>query len=210
MKIFIVGNKGNMGRRYAAILRYLGHETDGIDQGVKLEDAWGRAHSSDAIIIASPTALHVEHIVFYATHMPKKPVLCEKPWALDKYDVDALIDWLQGDNCNVSMVNQYKYFTSPGEGLSYYDYWNSGPHGLGWDCINILGLAKKEVILKDYSPIWKCQINGREWTVGEMDYAYIRMIEAWLKKPEPDYKYILRAHRRAHDFSINSSTGEEH
>ena len=180
-KVYIVGYGGNMGRRYRAVLDYLGISHCGED----IDVSYGKPEDCDGILIATPTNNHLYDIDKFSKY--NRPILCEKPI------------WPQGTvlpDINLQMVNQYA-FTGPWPGgVTYYNNWNTGRDGLAWDCVNIIGLAEGEVIVENSSPIWKCTINGKDLTLNDIDNAYVKMIAAWCKKPRPNIEYILRANEK--------------
>lgn len=176
-----------MGRRYQAVLQYLNIPFQAIDEG----DAVPNEHYR-GVIIATPTDSHVDLIEFY--NELGLPILCEKPIAKNLPDVRRAL------RCErLTMVNQYDYLVPKGMfGETYYNYWNSGKDGPGWDCINIIGLANGPVPkISNESPLWKCQINGHELSIADMDSSYCRMIDDWVKRPDANnLDYIERAHLR--------------
>ena len=176
-----------MGRRYSAILNYLNIPFRGIDKDdVIINDNY------KGVIIATPTETHVALAEFYSEL--KMPILCEKPIAKNLEGVERAL------KCEkLTMVNQYEYLVKKGaRGETHYNYWNSGKDGAGWDCINIIGLSNGPLPrISNRSPIWKCQINGHELNIKDMDTAYCRMIEDWVKRPDANnHEYIERAHLR--------------
>ena len=203
--IAIVGVKGGMGRRYKAILDFLGVKTSLYDV-----DNWGQVSSQvelDGIIIASPTDCHYDNLK-ELKHL-NVPILCEKPITKDSLQLKEILEW----DFTLTMVNQYSYMIDvQTTGETSYDYYNTGRDGLKWDCINISGLAKEQVVIYDNSPIWKCKLNGKELSIKDMDQAYIDMIEDWLSKPNSNKGYIKKAHdiifEGSNDKRINSNTSK--
>lgn len=197
-RVFILGNQGNMAQRYTAVLKHLGHEVDGCDTGelpVTTE--------CDAIIIATPTYLHLTHLNHYL--YCRKPVLCEKPFINDPEAIGYLKYFLkmaQDARMQVSMVSQYDHLVDyAAEGETLYDYFRSGKDGIAWDCINIIKHAKGKIKLANTSPTWDCQINGVWLNQSDMDWAYVRMIKSWLENPYvPVYDDILNAHQKVLDY----------
>jgi hypothetical protein len=185
--IAIIGSKGNMGRRYRAILDYLQIEVQGLDVGDKLDSL--DYEIADGFIVASPTFTHE----FFLNHLGQygKPILCEKPILIGELDPKFKYREL------VRMVNQYEYLIDKyWSGDTYYNYYKSGGDGLAWDTINILGLSKKRPELKNDSPIWKCQINGKPLSLADMDSAYIKMVMDWTKNKKSNWEYAVEAHRK--------------
>lgn len=195
-KVYIIGYEGNMARRYRAVLDYLCVDYCGEDITGKV----GKIEDCDGILIASPTNCHLWHLDQFIKH--KKPILCEKPISKEIFSLPI--------DAPITMVNQYA-FTGPWPGgFTYYNNWNTGKDGLAWDCINIIGLAEGDVLVENNSPVWKCTINGKELALGDIDIAYIKMVDSWLKRPESNIDYIIKAHdkvRRYLDTSYDRHTG---
>ena len=200
-KVFIFGNKGNMGQRYSAILKYLGHDVSGTDIDETPIEWVMRFQASDAIIVASDTESHasiVENLI-----PQSRPILCEKPITKDLSRLKQIVEEARSVGTKLSMVSQYDWLTNGhiDGGPTVYDYFKSGKDGLAWDCINIIWHAKGKIRLANQSPFWDCQINGHYLDLSEMDYAYIHMIEDWLEQPyAPQYDRILNAHGKVLDF----------
>lgn len=205
MRVFIIGNKGNMGRRYAAILRHLGHEAVGCDAG-----EIPNLELCDAVIVATPTDTHLTLLDFLKEC--KRPVLCEKPFINEPEAMPYLEHFLKdAERCamRVSMVSQYDYMLSPSlrsslpnlTGLTSYDYFRTGNDGLAWDCINIIWWASGQIQLNNQSPLWKCRINGLRLDQANVDYSYVEMIQEWLRNPYiPQYERILKSHQKVVNF----------
>lgn len=192
----IVGGKGNMGRRYASICRFLGINHFPADVGDPIEYA---TH----YVIATPTDTHLDIIFGLHEKFGKKiSILCEKPFTTDPSEIVKL-SWLRS---NVYMVNNYAFYPGFLEstlGPTVYDFYNSGPHGLAWDCIQLLELASASVKLLNQSPIWQCQINGIRMQREPLDLAYVEMIRAfWTGKTKSLWgkDRIVSAHRKAASF----------
>ena len=205
--IAIIGAKGSMGRRYTAICRFLGLNASLYDK----ED-WGMASGQvglEGIIIASPTEEHFKNLKEFKRL--KLPILCEKAISKNKFELEEVLSW----DMNIRMVNQYSHLMSYNpekEGVSYYNYYNTGRDGLEWDCINIIGLSHKKPHLDNSSPVWQCKINGSQLNIKEMDQAYIDMIGFWAADPKENKDYIFKAHQKIMDgFYVKScyrDTGE--
>ncbi len=198
-KVAVIGANGNMGRRYAMILeQYCGCEVVrvDIDTHSKIDDLV----SCDGIIIATPTDNHVEDILHYG--MYQKPILCEKPISKDLPRLKRL---LNHPNLDLSMINQY-YFLQlrqfgfrDSDGDSYYHYFKSGADSLAWDCINIIGMADGPIEVSNDSLIWKCKLNGYDANLCDMDEAYIRNIQLWVKGWR-NKDYIYKAHKKVLEY----------
>jgi hypothetical protein len=196
LKIYIFGYKGNMARRYRAILRHLGHkaggeDTDGVHEFTQRE--------ADAIIVATPTATHCE--ILHDLRDSGLPILCEKPITKSMTQLETLLDDLKKAGTKLEMVSQYDYLVDPcAVGDTSYDYYRSGGDGLAWDCINIIKHAKGTVTLAAESPVWRCTINGQVLSLRDMDHAYVEMMDHWLRDPtRTDFDKIYAAHKKAHD-----------
>lgn len=207
MKIGIVGGLGNMGSRYASILRFIGHEPCLID----LEINNSNEHEQcDSFIIATPTEMHFDNLKQYSKY--DKPILCEKPLTKSMKELELIAKM---NIKNLKMVTQYEYM----EGFiddpdlhksldsrgSFYNYYRHGKDGLKWDCIQIIGFAKNDVIIKNDSPIWKCRINGGALYIADMDYAYIQMIRSWIRDPQGDFEKIFNMHHKVENFIESAS-----
>lgn len=189
--VYIVGDKGNMALRYKTILRYFGVSFSGHDKLEQIEDV----ERADGILICTPTDNHIDDITTFLHY--RKPILCEKPLSKDSKKLkEAISGW--GSNAElVTMVDQYHQLVNDeNDGWTGYNYYKSGSDGLYWDCINIVGKAKEGIIINNQSPIWRCQINGEELSIANMDQAYVNMIHSWLRHPESNLEYALEAHEK--------------
>lgn len=191
MKIFIFGCKGNMAKRYAAILEHLGHSWCGED----LDYSEGLLSDCDAVIVATPTDTHVK--VLRQILDCGKPILCEKPITKDLKELRQLMADCVLAGTKLQMVSQYDHLVDwEGRGPSYYDYFKTGPDGMPWDCLQIIWLAKGEVEIGNKSPVWICKINGMPLDLNDMDGAYVDEIKAWLNRPRNDIGRILDSHEK--------------
>lgn len=200
--VHIVGNNGNMGRRYKAILDFLkipnsGHDKDSGD----LEEGLDKA---EGFLVCTPTERHlkdIEDLLFL-----DKPILCEKPLCKSSEELEAFLRKHTKKTHLISMVNQYKFLPHGDPAAltgTYYDYFKTGSDGLYWDCINIIGLSKKDPVIRNKSPIWTCIINDLRHDLKDMDSAYIKMLETWLRSDtlpvrdwmSMDMNYALMAHK---------------
>jgi hypothetical protein len=180
----IIGGLGNMGRRYAAILASEGMPYTIIDKG----DSLPRIHDGAThFIIATPTDTH-GRILRMVAEKYKEPVniLVEKPVVKLGGTLRGLrpVERALDAGHNVYMVNQYAYYShgiTEGKGPTWYDYYNSGPDGLAWDCIQLIHLAKGGIgFLAQNSPVWNCGINGRSLNRELIDLCYVKMIKDFL------------------------------
>lgn len=184
MKILIMGSEGSMGTRYKRILEYLGVRFSCYDTklGIPLDEV---AFGCDRVIIATPTHLHAQHIIEALNVLPSKPILCEKPIDKDLTVLKTVLEKCREANTDLRMVMQYKkvYKDDGLIGPSHYDYFKHGNDSLIWDCIQIIGLARGTVTLRESSPVWSCAINGQMLKIQNMDFAYVEYINDWLKMP---------------------------
>lgn len=201
-KILIIGSKGNMGRRYAAICKYLKIPFVGIDRG----DCFNPVDFT-SYIIATPTDDHLHTARFILDNAPNKVrILCEKPVAIVSNVLEGLSVACDAkySGHEFFMVNQYAYYPnlSLRKELTYYNFFHSGKDSLKWDCIQLIYLARGEITLDNTSPIWECRING-EWLNREtLDECYIDMIEdfyANTKRMLWGWDDIFKAHRKVVD-----------
>ncbi len=205
--VYIVGNQGNMARRYSAILDYLeipfcGHDKAEYNPANNGKNAFlPTAKCATHFIICTPTERHLKDIGL-ALHY-EKPILCEKPLTTNALELQAFERDCGEDIALVSMVNQYRFLgRQESEGATYYDYFKTGNDGLAWDCLNIIGLAKKApTYIKNESPVWRCSINGRPLDLGMVDYAYISMIRDFLSpQHKSNWAYAYRAHEKVEEW----------
>lgn len=196
MRVYIYGFDGNMGQRYRAILKYLGHEAVGEDLSGKPGEFFHT--TADAFIVATPTDTHCD--ILYKLKDCGRPILCEKPITKSLTELEDLISALRKSGTTLEMVDQYDHIVFPGFGTTYYNYFKHGSDGIYWDCINIIKHAKSELLLKDESPIWKCSVNGYDLNPTLMDYAYVCMIDKWLKSPRiKNFDQLYATHKKVHD-----------
>lgn len=176
MKVLLFGHRGNMGRRYAAILDQLGIAYDGIELSRPEINAQG---IYDRIIIATPTDTHIKIIKNCLALFPKTKILCEKPISknLDEL-LELKANW---DVSKIFMVNNYAYMLHMNPNKienddTNYDYFKTGGDGIFWDCIQLFHLAKSRITLKANSPKWDVQINGLQLNASMIDQSYIEML----------------------------------
>jgi hypothetical protein len=191
-QIALIGANGNMGKRYASIMKHLDipfveYDVDNWQSVVTRTDL----HS---IIITTPTDTHYNLISHFLCL--DVPILCEKPVSMYIHEIDYLLKI----KAPVAVVNQYSFLPNGKKGKgSHYHYWNSGKDGLAWDCISIIGLSDEPPQLSNTSPVWQCRINGVDYKSDSMDQAYIDMISSWHKKPKPNMEYVKKSHQRVID-----------
>lgn len=196
--ILIVGANGNMGKRYKAILRFLGKEYLGVDKEHNRHHIKEMAMRSDGVLIATPTELHTEHVRWL---LPcGKPIMCEKPITKNIQELRALFDEIRSSNTPFRMINQYKMLDNRGGiGHTVYNYFKHGNDGLVWDCIQIIGIARSKLALGEDSPVWRCVLNGKGVSLSHMDAAYIAYMQEWFKNPAQDLGELLATHEKTAD-----------
>ena len=187
-----------MGTRYQAILDYLKIKYHGADnQGgvIALLRRWQYTHA----IIASPTATHYYWLA-YLSKLPKLTklrILCEKPLVTDS--LQRLVSLHEDTKLDLTMTYQYKYVNILEEAskITHYNFYNHGKDGLAWDCIQLIGLTKYRIELKEDSPIWNMGLNGRDVLRDSIDESYIRFIRAWLDGSEnQDFNWLVDLHKK--------------
>lgn len=209
MAILIMGANGNMGKRYAAILNYLGKEYIGVDVNNKPTEVAKALRKAEGVIVATPTETHLR--ILSSLKKCRKPILCEKPISKHIPNLSLLLDQFHETKTPLNMVYQYKELVdSKAFGESEYNYFKHGSDGLVWDCIQIIGLAKGNVTIREDSPVWKCQINGEPLDIGLMDLAYIHHIKRWLKRPGQSLTEILDIHMKAAALARGNEHGRSH
>lgn len=202
--ILILGSDGSMGKRYQAILNFL--KKPFFCRDIKLVDApqYDVPFSKlkeiiSGIIIATPTETHADLIRDFLPF--KKPILCEKPILKDLTELRSLFKEIESSKIRFHMMYQYKSLVPKySEGESVYDYFRHGSDGLLWDCLQIIGLAKGKIKLRERSPIWECKINGHRIPFQFMDRAYIIAVESWINGHSQDLKELLTVHEKVARF----------
>lgn len=199
MSVLIVGSDGSMGKRYQAILTYLGVKTTLADKRHTRDEVSHMANQSSGIIIASPTETHVD--IVRQLLVFQKPILCEKPVTKNIFELKTLQKEIAFQRTPFRMVMQYEMLTETNRiGRSYYNYFKHGNDGLAWDCMQIIGLARGHVQIEERSPVWSCMINGKTIHLEHMDAAYIGYVQKWIKEPNQDPEKILDIHEKTASF----------
>lgn len=186
MKILIIGSKGNMGRRYVAICKYLGHEVIECDLH-NIKDIYDMPPQVDRAIIATPINQHYmwcEYCIYN-----KIPFLCEKPISKNIEEIKELIRLSEENHVNGRMVCNWKFVVrgiplTQGNNDIYFNYYNTGKDGF-WDLIQPVYLSRK-FIFKNKSPYYQCLIGMVPANQYDFDWAYFIMIDKWLQND----KYI--------------------
>lgn len=189
-RVCIVGGKGNMGRRYACIMKELGIEVVVADVGDAIPGA------VDGYIIATPTPTHIE--VIESLFKFKQPILCEKPVSTDANAVRSICREAMAREVPLDVIMQYRELErAPTAGLpflSLYNYWNHGKDGLHWDCFQIFALAQGPVIVAEDSPFWECVVNNHRLDIADMDKAYFVHLARWAANPQQRADAVMHYH----------------
>lgn len=184
MKILVLGARGNMGRRYCAILRHLGQEVVEADIGDRWTDL-----EFDKAIVATPTPGHAYDCLQLA--MRKKSFLCEKPLSTNPREIEDLILYCEANGVDGRMVCNWKFAGMPA-GCSWlpgfhevnYSNWRTGSDGTAWDCIQLIYLAKGGGIkIEVGAPCFRASIDYWHITLENIEQSYIKMVDYWLNKP---------------------------
>lgn len=161
--ICLIGGKGSIGSRYAAIMKWnkIPHVIYDIDTPeIDL-------FSYEKYIIATPTETHVK----FLEELKGKKILCEKPVCKNPSEIP--------DMNNAYVVNNWLYVTRlmqlEGPFMIEYDFYRTGRDGLLWDCCQLLYLDP-EAILNKRSPKWNVTINGKPVAYRTLEDSYNRMI----------------------------------
>lgn len=189
-----------MGKRYKAILKFLGKQFYAADKEISRKDYLNIAKNSTGVIIATPTETHEEII---RDMMPVKiPILCEKPVGMNISKLNDLIYDMQKSGTSFRMMFQYSHLIDKNRiGKTRYDYFRHGKDGLVWDCLQIIGLARGEVTLLEDSPVWSCVINGQTVDISHMDAAYVHYVQKWFSSPAQDLGFIQAIHEKVSDMA---------
>lgn len=181
MKVLILGSDGSMGRRYQAILGYLGVDFTAMDiqrnTAIEMSNNISNVHSH--IIVTTPTYNHFVWLKIAQEKSYIGRILCEKPISKNIDEMFRISSW----DLDLTMMYQY-IFTDKEKSLgshhTTYDYYNHGSDGIVWDCIQLIGIAEGPVSLREVSPIWEATINGKPIIKDSMDNAYIKFVKHWL------------------------------
>jgi hypothetical protein len=205
--ICVIGAKGNMGRRYISICNYLDIPCIGcdFDEIPPYSDKF-----TTHFIIATPTDTH-EKILKSICELKKHSckILCEKPINTTGYL--SVLDDIKESGHEIFMVNQYAYYSHliyESNGVTSYNYYNSGKDGIFFDCIQLIHLAKDEIKLSNNNPIWDASINGVKLDRETIDLCYVKMIKDFYSNGEVYGKLwgesdIKTAHEKVIEYGKN-------
>jgi len=163
MKILIVGSKGNMGRRYVAICKYLGQEVLRCDLHNEKEIYDNAEFKADRCIIATPIDSHIKWCEWCVKH--SIPFLCEKPISKDVSEIRKLKELCDQAKIDGRMVSNWR-FLIPGTvatrvGKIFLDYYNTGKDGF-WDLIQPVYLCD-EFVFYNTSAIYTCTLCNNDY-----------------------------------------------
>ena len=213
MKTLLIGYKGNMGRRYAACLDYLGEEWIGVD--IDSSDVFEASKECNKAIIATPTDSHLGelHGLYPLGWIGR--ILCEKPIARtsskrelywEGHDLRMVCNWQFAINL---VLTRHRDIMVKGETKIEYDCYNTGNDGLAWDCIQLIHLAgPKNITLKNKSPVMECLVRternptGYQITTREIEESYVVMLSNWINDPKSLWgrEEIIKAHEEVIEY----------
>ena len=182
-KVGVIGHKGNMGRRYMAILRELGLTiTPGIDvcEVPDLHDGDPMAYC-DGVIIATPVAEHYHGIKY--SMLRGQYVLCEKPLYASTYDY-----YEHQDSDHLRMVCNWGFLDAmtapPGQNrIRYTRYW-AGPFSPAENLMQPIYYAHLDHwSYHTHSTTQVAEVNGHIITAHDIDISFYNMIRTWLQDP---------------------------
>lgn len=198
--ILILGSNGSMGKRYQAILTYLGLKFIAIDK-CSIINALRLFLLCDKVIICTPTDTHFEYLKFL---IPMKiKILCEKPVTKNINELQIISRLCEIHSNPITMVMQYSSLFDHGKtGNSSYDYFRTGNDGIYWDCMQIITFATGDIYINNKSPIWRCTLNGTKLNIADMDNAYIDFISRWVLSDEMmTMDFIINSHKKVIEYA---------
>lgn len=189
MTVCVIGANGSMGRRYQAILKYLGVPFTTIDLGdndfhdrFDSENFWsGFARA----IIAAPTSTH--YFWAFQCIKNKKPFLCEKPLSKKVDECEHLMQFAKESGVQAFVVNNYWYafretlgkHKDPFDWNITYNYYNTGKDGLWWDVCQLLYINEGAWVQTE-APSWWCTIKGTSVPYKWLEMSYVWMLQDWI------------------------------
>ena len=180
--INVLGAKGNMGRRYCALLRMLNEEVTEFDLGDSIDE-------QNPTIIATPTETHC-NVAKECIRFGVKRLLIEKPISKDIGSVVELQTLAKEHFCDVRMVCNWRFasilpLNADSHSVSY-NFYNTGKDGFAWDCIQLIYLASNittDLYLSNDSGLFVCNIDSIPVSLSDVDRSYITMLATWLESP---------------------------
>lgn len=169
MTVALFGSGGSIGRRYSAILRYLGVEFEGID--LDCARIVEPKKSFDRAIVAVPTDRHYDYAKWLLEI--KKPFLVEKPLSRHLDACENLVE-REGEMRIGNVVCNYKYVLGTQKPILY-DYYKTGSDGFLWDCCQLIA-RNPEIELRTTSPVWTLISENGPVHYGSVEASYIAML----------------------------------
>lgn len=186
MSVLVVGCNGSMGKRYCAILDYLGVDYEGVDKGEEPTRHFNK------VIIATPTSTHFTEILKYKNY----PILCEKPVSTNLNQIRLVEKYGVQMVCNWAYIFTGKILVPENNDISY-NYYNTGRDGPRWDCIQLYYLSKAPPSIMMTSPVFHVIINGIPVQMEQIQRSYVLMVQDWLDgKPLWDMGDAFRATKK--------------
>jgi len=192
MKTLVIGSEGSTGKRYCRILGEMGHDVIKYDIG----DMAHSLPSYDKVIIATPTKTHREY--FYLLPPTERDnILVEKPAAAT---IDDLNNFDSKMVCNWAFVFPDRVLKL-GKHHVYYCSKYHGKEGYWFDTCQLHILSNGRGEIHEGSLSMDAAIDGEIVTLPMIEASYVRMIDAWLYRPDeilnvqdliPELSYIIR------------------
>lgn len=182
-KIMLIGSEGSIGRRYKAVLKYLGVDVKCYDikPGVDVESCVN--DDCDGFIVAAPTSSHVSwcrNLLIY-----EKPILCEKPLGVNVLEVEELSKYA-GANEFISVVDNWVHMLQvkgkTNLDLKYRNF-HTGNEKLSWNLAQPIYLTKDgnlELFLDFPHLIISNVTKEKSYDAADVEHSYIQMIQYWL------------------------------
>jgi hypothetical protein len=178
-KVLIVGNSGSIGRRYHAILEWLGVSVVGFDElslkGVLNEKV-------DGIVIASPTYTHGKYLQEFKDR--GIPILCEKPMSGKVEELESL--FFDASRENISMVDNWVHMIGNHntDNCLVFSNFTAGKERTAYNLAQPIYLCRDGVLKVELDQPM-CRIDdlwsGKSYTSHDVDFSYIRMLTMWLR-----------------------------
>lgn len=185
--ILIIGGYGNMGRRYATILKHIGEEFKIFDDPSNDNNHEIGGIAFDRAIICTPTRHHFDYCKKLLDM--DKPFLCEKPLTFDRQEAEAL---MQHPNVmRGHVVNNWTYALGEEKfDKLVYNYYHTGNDGLIWDVCQLVLLAdrnKAKLSVFRKSPIFMAVAYNAKTkmyttvTLEDIHQSYVTMLKNFCK-----------------------------
>jgi len=175
--IALIGGRGNIARRYQAVLNYLEQPFRIIDIG----DSKSLLEGCEKAIIATPTDAHEEWC--WECSYLKIPFLCEKPLSKKKESIQAMM----ARDVVGYVVNNWAFVSTNFNGKAptslFYDFYNTGKDGLVWDVCQLILLADKSncsLEVRTDSYYWDAAWGEETIPYSAIEQSYMQMIRAFV------------------------------